>query len=197
MRNQILNYIPEASTNYLIEILNKENIQILVKKERKTKHGDFRVLKNGKCQITINSNLNPYRFLITLIHEIAHYRVYKIFEKKVKPHGKEWKDIFKYMMLPLLNPKVFPKNLIPYISAHIKNPKASTDTDFNLSLALRSFDIDKEKKYIFEMDMGSNFKIYNGRVFILEEKLRKRYKCKEIKTGKTYLFSPNAEIELV
>ena len=91
MRNQILNYIPEASTNYLIEILNKENIQILVKKERKTKHGDFRVLKNGKCQITINSNLNPYRFLITLIHEIAHYRVYKIFEKKVKPHGKEWK----------------------------------------------------------------------------------------------------------
>ena len=197
MRNQILNYIPEASTNYLIEILNKENIQILVKKERKTKHGDFRVLKNGKCQITINSNLNPYRFLITLIHEIAHYRVYKIFEKKVKPHGKEWKDIFKYMMLPLLNPKVFPKNLIPYISNYIKNPKASTDTDFNLSLALRSFDIDKEKKYIFEMDMGSNFKIYNGRVFILEEKLRKRYKCKEIKTGKTYLFSPNAEIELV
>jgi len=197
MRNQILNYIPEASTNYLIEILNKENIQILVKKERKTKHGDFRVLKNGNCQITINSNLNPYRFLITLIHEIAHYRVYKIFEKKVKPHGKEWKDIFKYMMLPLLNPKVFPKNLIPYISAYIKNPKASTDTDFNLSLALRSFDIDKEKKYIFEMDMGSNFKIYNGRVFILEEKLRKRYKCKEIKTGKTYLFSPNAEIELV
>ena len=197
MRNQILNYIPEASTNYLIEILNKENIQILVKKERKTKHGDFRVLKNGKCQITINSNLNPYRFLITLIHEIAHYRVYKIFEKKVKPHGKEWKDIFKYMMLPLLNPKVFPKNLIPYISAYIKNPKASTDTDFNLSLALRSFDIDKEKKYIFEMDMGSNFKIYNGRVFILEEKLRKRYKCKEIKTGKIYLFSPNAEIELV
>ena len=197
MRNQILNYIPEASANYLIQILNKENIQILVKKERKTKHGDFRVLKNGKCQITINSNLNPYRFLITLIHEIAHYRVYKIFEKKVKPHGKEWKDIFKYMMLPLLNPKVFPKNLIPYISAYIKNPKASTDTDFNLSLALRSFDIDKEKKYIFEMDMGSNFKIYNGRVFILEEKLRKRYKCKEIKTGKTYLFSPNAEIELV
>jgi len=197
MRKQILNYIPEASTNYIIEILNKENIQILVKKERKTKHGDFRVLKNGKCQITINSNLNPYRFLITLIHEIAHYKVYKIFEIKVKPHGKEWKDIFKYMMLPLLNPKIFPKDLIPYISAYIKNPKASTDTDFNLSLALRSFDVNKEKKYIFEIDRGSNFRIYNGRVFMLEEKLRKRYKCKEIETGKTYLFSPNAEIELV
>ena len=134
MRNQILNYIPEASTNYLIEILNKENIQILVKKERKTKHGDFRVLKNGKCQITINSNLNPYRFLITLIHEIAHYRVYKIFEKKVKPHGKEWKDIFKYMMLPLLNPKVFPNNLIPYISINL--PKIPLHPSQNEDLIL-------------------------------------------------------------
>ena len=33
--------------------------------------------------------------------------------------------------------------------------------------------------------------------FILEEKLRKRYKCKEIVSGRTYLFNPNAEIELV
>ena len=126
-----------------------------------------------------------------------YFNPYRIFKIKVKPHGKEWKYIFKYMMLPLLNPKIFPKDLIPYISAYIKNPKASTDTDFNLSLALRSFDVDKEKKYIFEIDRGSNFRIYNGRVFMLEEKLRKRYKCKEIETGKTYLFSPNAEIELV
>tara|TARA_B100000029_G_C17505299_1_gene934229 strand:- start:269 stop:862 length:594 start_codon:yes stop_codon:yes gene_type:complete len=197
MKNQILNYIPKGSVIYVFEILNKENIEILIKKERKTKHGDFRVLKNEKCQITINSNLNPYRFLITLIHEIAHYKVYKTFGIKVKPHGKEWKNIFKYMMLPLLNPEIFPKVLIPYISSYIINPKASTDTDFELSLALRSFDTNKEKKYIYEIDKGCSFKIYNGRVFLLEEKLRKRYKCKEIASGKTYLFSPNAEIELV
>ena len=57
--------------------------------------------------------------------------------------------------------------------------------------------INKEKKYIFEINNGSRFKIYNGRAFILEEKLRKRYKCKEIASGRTYLFNPNAEIELV
>jgi hypothetical protein len=170
---------------------------LLVKKERRTKHGDFRVLKNGECQITINSNLNSYRFLITLIHEIAHYKVYKIYDKKVKPHGQEWKQIFKYMMLPLLNPKIFPSDLLSYISNYIKNPKASTDTDFNLSSVLRSYDLNKEKKYIFEITNGSRFKIYNGRVFMLEEKLRKRYKCKEVVSGKTYLFNPNAEIQLV
>ena len=197
MNSSILTYIPENSRDYLNKILSENRISLLVKKERRTKHGDFRVLKNGECQITINSNLNSYRFLITLIHEIAHYKVYKIYNNKVKPHGREWKQIFKYMMLPLLNPKIFPKELLPYLSSYIKNPKASTDTDFNLSLALRLYDSNKEKKYIFEITNGSRFKIYNGRIFMLEEKLRKRYKCKEVVSGKTYLFNPNAEIQLV
>ena len=197
MNSSILTYIPENSRDYLNKILSENRISLLVKKERRTKHGDFRVLKNGECQITINSNLNSYRFLITLIHEIAHYKVYKIYNNKVKPHGREWKQIFKYMMLPLLNPKIFPSDLLQYISNYIKNPKASTDTDFKLSLALRSYDINKEKKYIFEINNGSKFKIYNGREFILKEKLRKRYKCKEIISGRTFLFNPNAEIELV
>ena len=197
MNSSFLKHVPLNSRDYLNKILSENKISLVIKKERKTKHGDFRVLKNGECQITINSNLNSYRFLITLIHEIAHYKVYKIYDRKVRPHGQEWKQTFKYMMLPLLNPKIFPSDLLSYISNYIKNPKASTDTDFNLSLALRSYDFNKEKKYIFEINNGSKFKIYNGRAFILEEKLRKRYKCKEIASGRTYLFNPNAEIELV
>ena len=197
MNSSILKYIPKSAKNYLTDILSEERISLIVKKERKTKHGDFRVLKTGECQITINSNLNPFRFLITLIHEIAHYKAYKRYKRKIRPHGKEWKEIYKYLMLPLLNPNIFPKELLPHLSSYIKNPKASTDTDFNLSLALRLYDSNKEKKYIFEITNGSRFKIYNGRIFMLEEKLRKRYKCKEVVSGKTYLFNPNAEIQLV
>ena len=93
MNSSILKYIPKSAKNYLSDILSEERISLIVKKERKTKHGDFRVLKTGDCQITINSNLNPFRFLITLIHEIAHYKAYKIYKRKIRPHGKEWKEI--------------------------------------------------------------------------------------------------------
>jgi hypothetical protein len=41
------------------------------------------------------------------------------------------------------------------------------------------------------------FKLKNGRVFRRDEKLRKRYKCTEIKTKRVYLFSPIAEVEMV
>ena len=39
--------------------------------------------------------------------------------------------------------------------------------------------------------------LYNeSRIFEKGEKLRKRYRCKEISTGTVYLFSPLAEVEV-
>ena len=46
-----------------------------------------------------------------------------------------------------------------------------------------------------ELDLGKKFSIYNGKIFKLEKKLRKRYKCLEIETGKYYLFNANSEIK--
>nr|WP_313791522.1 SprT-like domain-containing protein [Lacinutrix neustonica] len=54
--------------------------------------------------MTINENLNHYKFLITLIHEIAHFEAYKAFGRYIKPHGLEWKRTFQKLMLPFINP---------------------------------------------------------------------------------------------
>ena len=81
----VLDKIPKSSIEYVNSIIQDEEVTILLKKNRKTKHGDFSVNKNGKRKITINSDLNPYRFLITLLHEISHLFVFKIYGFKVKP----------------------------------------------------------------------------------------------------------------
>ena len=65
----IKEYVPSEAVGYIEELLSNYDIQLKIKSERKTRHGDFRVLRNGNCLITVNSNLNKYRFLITLIHE--------------------------------------------------------------------------------------------------------------------------------
>jgi len=145
--------------------------------------------------ITVNSNLNKYRFLITLIHEITHLYVYKIFKNEVKPHGTEWKNQFRILISPVLNPEVFPKTLLPLLANYFKNPKASTDSDIELVKELKSYDSFDDKNYIHELDLGKKFSIYNGKIFKLEKKLRKRYKCLEIETGKYYLFNANSEIK--
>lgn len=197
MIKTLTDFIPQAATAQVETLVAKANLIIKIKNERKTKHGDYRPLPNGQHQITINANLNPYRFLMTLIHEIAHYEAFKIYGRTIKPHGKEWKITFQRLMLPFIRPEVFPSQLLPLLAQHFKNPKASSDTDAQLSLALKQFDEANDKTYVFEVPLGSQFKLYNGRVFLRGIKRRKRYECKEINTGRLYLFNPNAEVELL
>ena len=197
MEEQLRNYIPIKALPKVLSLLDCDNLLVKIKKERKTRHGDYKQLPNGKHQITINSNLNPYRFLITLIHEIAHFEAFKSYGKFIKPHGAEWKKTFQHLMLPFLNPEVFPDDLLPLLAKHFKNPKASSDTDASLALALKEFDEPNNKTYIFEVPFGQHFKLYNGKVFKRGKKRIKRFECIEIKTGRLYLFNPNAEVELL
>ncbi|RLD29671.1 MAG: sprT domain-containing protein [Bacteroidetes bacterium] len=197
MQNELQQYIPQQALQKVLQLLRHDNLTVIIKKERKTRHGDYKRLPRGKHQITINSNLNPYRFLITLIHEIAHFEAYKKYGRFIKPHGIEWKRSFQHLMLPFINPEVFPIKLLPLIANHFKNPKATSDTDTKLALALKQFDEPNDKTYIFEVPFGSTFKMYNGKVFQKGNKRVKRYECIEINTGKLYLFNPNAEVEIV
>ena len=197
MQNKLETFIPDAAISRVLLLLNHDHLTVKIKNERKTRHGDYRRLPNGTHIITVNSNLNPYRFLITLIHEIAHFEAYNKFGRAIKPHGKEWKHTFQILILPFLNPVVFPMELLPLLATHFKNPKASSDTDTALSLALKQFDSNTDKTYVFEIPIGTAFKLYNGRVFKKGHTRRKRIECVEIGSGKLYLFNPNAEVELL
>ena len=197
MHKTIQNHIPSQAIPRVLELLEHDNLVVLVKKERKTRHGDYRKLPNGKHQITINNNLNIYRFLITLVHEIAHFEAYNSFGRFIKPHGLEWKRTFQHLMLPFINPEVFPLDLLPLLARHFKNPKASSDTDSDLAYALKQFDVNNDKTYIFEVPFGTVFKFRDKKVFRKVNKRVKRFECVEISTGKVYLFSPNAEIDII
>lgn len=188
-------YIPEKSIILVEKILKKYPFHLKIKNKRKTKHGDFRPLKNGQLQITINNDMNIYRFLITLVHEVAHLVTHKE-NKRVKPHGIEWKTNFQHLMLPLITPEIFPNDILPKLAKYLRNPRASTDTDIKLSLALKQYDEKSDKSYIFEIPLKTEF-TYNKRIFIKGEKRRIRYKCKEKGTKREYLFHPNAEVEKI
>jgi SprT protein len=164
-KNKILSeYLPEASVAEVLSLLDKYPCHLKIVNKRRTKHGDFKRYADGKIQITINNDLNPYRFLLTLIHEFAHLITFEEF-KRVKPHGQEWKRNFKLLMLPFLNPDVFPEDILAQLARYLINPKASSDTDVNLSLRMRAYDAKSNKTPIFEIPSQSKFH-YNNRIYI-------------------------------
>jgi SprT protein len=190
-------YIPERAAAPVFALIKEHAVYLKIVNERVTRHGDYRILADGQHQITINVSLNQYRFLVTLVHEIAHLVAFKKYGRAIKPHGKEWKHTFQFLMLPFIRPEIFPADLLPYLARHFKNPKASSDTDAHLSVALKNYDPPSDKNYIFELPLGSTFQIYNGKIFKKGKKRVKRYECIEVSTGRTYLFQPNAEVDII
>ena len=190
-------YLPQASVESAFHLIQEHNVHLKIVNERVTRHGDYRKMPNGQHQITVNANLNSYRFLVTLVHEIAHLVAFGNYGRLIKPHGKEWKQTFQRLMLPFLRPEVFPNQLLPLLAIHFKNPKASSDTDARLSLALKQYDPPNDKNYIFEIPYGSTFRLYNGKIFKRGHQRVKRFECIEVATGRVYLFNPNAEVEFL
>lgn len=197
--NQILEkYLPLQAVAPCLELIQRHQVHLKIVNTRVTRHGDYRRDAQGKHSITINASLNAYRFLMTLIHEIAHLVAFEHFGYHIKPHGLEWKQTFRNLMLPFIRPEIFPGELLPFLAKHFKNPKASTDTDAALSIAFSKYDLNSpQESYIFELLEGSLFKINSGKIFKKGPKRIKRYECLEMATGKTYLFQPNAQVEFL
>ncbi len=198
MESVLSTYLPERAVAPCMALIKANAVHLKIVNERVTRHGDYRRLENGQHQITVNATLNKYRFLITLVHEIAHLVAFEKYGRRIKPHGLEWKRTFQYMMLPFIRPEIFPSGLLPLLARHFRNPKASSSTDAQLSIALKKFNEQQsDKSYVFELPMGSIFRLYNGKLFRKGNRRTKRYECVEVSSGKVYLFQPNAEVELI
>ncbi|MDD3003480.1 SprT-like domain-containing protein [Flavobacterium sp.] len=197
MSDVLAKYIPEKAVAPVFELIVQNQVHLKIVHERVTRHGDYRRGISGKHEITVNSNLNQYKFLITLIHEIAHLVAFEKFGRNIKPHGQEWKYTFQRLMIPLIRPEIFPNQLLPLLARHFKNPTASSDTDARLALALKYFDAPTDKSFVFNIPTGSIFRIHNGKIFKKGNLRVKRYECTEINSGRVFLFNPNAEVELL
>ncbi|TLP78783.1 SprT-like domain-containing protein [Maribacter sp. ACAM166] len=198
MQQTLVKYLPESAVIPSLDLIKSSHVHLKIVNERVTRHGDYRRGKDGNHQITVNASLNKYRFLITLIHEIAHLVAFEKYGRHIKPHGLEWKKTFQYLMLPFIRPEIFPSQVLPLLARHFKNPKASSSTDAHLSIALKQYDEQQsDKNYVYELPIGSIFRMYNGKLFKKGNRRTKRYECVEISSGRMFLFQPNAEVELI
>lgn len=192
-------YIPEPAVPIIARWIVEYDFKLKIKKERSTKLGDYRSPQGDvNHTITINYNLNKYAFLITLVHEVAHLVTFNAHKDRVNPHGEEWKQNYKLLMRHFLNNDYFPTDVLLALQKHLISPAASSCSDSHLLRILKRYDNpDSQKIFIETLPHKSIFKYNDERIFEKGERIRTRYRCKEIATGSIYLFHALAEVELL
>ena len=185
-------FLPPGSYTAVMRCLQTYQVHLTITRERKTILGDYRFAVNGKNhRISVNGNLNPYAFLVTLLHELAHLVAFVHYGNRIEAHGKEWKQTYGEILHQFVLLDVLPDDIKAEIKVMMKNPPATSCSEEGLSRVLRKYDLKPDNQVLVEeVPVNSLFRTGDGRIFRRESQLRKRIKCVEIKTGRTYLFSP-------
>lgn len=193
---ELRHFLPVGSFELIVDYLLHYHVHLSITRERRTVLGDYRHAHSHQHhRISVNGNLNRYAFLITLIHELAHLLTFEQFGNRVSAHGKEWKLIYRKLLEAFLGKSIFPADVEAALHKSLHNLPASSCADEPLMRVLRQHDPPEEKGVLVEeLPDGALFVIDGGRVFQKGKKLRKRFQCKELKTGKLYLFSGLYEV---
>ncbi|MGV3560038.1 SprT-like domain-containing protein [Larkinella arboricola] len=176
-------YLPGNAVTYCHDLWKNHPFLFLVSRPRKTKLGDFRAEPGKGVTITVNNDLNPYAFLITYLHEVAHLLVYQRYRRVSQPHGPAWQKAFRDVMQPVLHEAVFPAAVLTPLKDYLRSPAASTGAHSGLTRALRQFDVQPTgKQLLIEMPEGETFRFLQ-KEYIRGMKRRTRVVCTEKVTG--------------
>ncbi len=192
-------YLPDGSLEPVLQYLHQYKIHLTITRERNTILGDYRHAINQKNhRISVNGNLNKYAFLVTLLHEVAHLLAFENFGHRIAPHGKEWKNEYSKILALFLLKKIFPADIEKALLKSLQNPSATSCGEEHLMRVLKNYDVRKDGILLIEqLKDGQLFKLKDGRVFKKAEKLRKRHKAIDVKSGALYLFSGVYEVEMM
>jgi len=195
--------LPENTHAYVRELLAAHPVDVRLSRPRRTKLGDHRAptALRRRHRVSVNDDLNPYAFLTTLLHEIAHAATWELHRtrvRRIRPHGREWKAEFERILTPVVAGRMLPEDVGAALESSMRNPAAATCSDRDLMLALSRYDaVESGLVFVESLPAGTIFRTDGGRTFRMGPRLRSRYRCIEHATGREYRLHPLCRVEPV
>jgi SprT protein len=191
LREGLSPYLPDRSLEIIMGWLGGKHVSMRISRGRRSKLGDYRPpVKDDVHSISVNGDLNPFEFLLTLTHEIAHMVIWEKYGRRSKPHGIAWKKQYALMLGLLIEKDIFPLEIQSQIRKQVDNPRANSKSNTELVRALHSHNPVQTGVFLEDIPHGAIFSLKDGRKFRKEEKLRKWYRCISQQNRKAYRISP-------
>ena len=187
--------LPAGAVPVVLDWLQRNRVQVRIAPRRATKLGDYRTpVQGGPGRISVNRDLNPYAFLVTLVHEFAHHATFERSGPRVRPHGTEWKRTYAELMRPYLAPTVLPEDVRTILTAHLNDATASSCSDPALVRVLRRYD-DRLMPLLDELPELTVFR-FNEKLFVKGAVRRSRVACRCLNDRRTYTIDRLAGVEV-
>ncbi len=174
----------------------EKSLQLVISRSRRSKYGDYRPPRPSQPyhKITINHDLEPNPFFVTLLHEYAHYMVYLSTKNEENPHGKTWKKTFRMLLKQAMDNKVFPEHLErAIIQCYFKRENIASGICKDLKTTVGQ---KPNRALVSDLTENSVFLLQN-KAFQKGKKLRTRYECLELGSRKKYRVHADAEVDHV
>ena len=184
--------LPKGVCGYVSELCQRYPVELRIVPRRATKVGDHRPPTPAVPwhRITLNDDLNPQAFCVTLLHEFAHLATHVEHaghRRRLRPHGREWQQQFAALLRPVIDKSLLPEDVVAALNRAALRPRAATCSDRQLLLVLSRYDAGGERLCrVEELSPGMLFETESGRRFVLGTRLRSRYRCLEVTTGAEY-----------
>lgn len=193
--NILEKYLPEGSYPHVEKLIYQYDIYLTITRKRSSVLGTYQFKPNQKGhKITVNGDLNPYAFLITFLHEVAHLLTFQQYPKlRLDPHGKEWKNNYADLLKVFIHNNIFPEILVQALRKSLHDAAASTCGDADLMRVLKQFN-KHQTLHVENLSEGALFQTRDGKIFKKGPLRRTRFLCTEVATRKQYLFPQLFEV---
>lgn len=190
---QLASYCPGGSLELIDRWLSQRRVALHITRDRLTKVGDFRPGRNGQAPaISLNYNLHPVEFLVTLAHELAHYDVYAKYARSRAPHGPEWKQRFRELLREVVDAGFLDQRISDaLIRCYFLRERIASSVCQEMKDLLEAGQADKEWR-VRDVAEGHEFMLRNGKRFVKGPRMRTRYRCREVESGRTFTVHPMA-----
>ena len=183
-------HLPPGAVAHVERLLVSGRLAVRIVPPRRTKLGDHRPPRGplDPHRISVNADLNPFAFLTTLLHEVAHAFAWERHRgrRRMRPHGPEWKHEFAAVVEPVIVSGTLPTDVADALARALRNPAAATCSDRGLALALARYD-ERTPGTVRVEDLPDGAVFRSGRhAFRAAEKLRTRRRCFECTSGREY-----------
>ena len=192
-------YVPAEAVNPLFDFMAEHKVHLHITRERYSKLGDYRWPQQGHSfhEISVNGNLNPYHFLLVLLHEMAHLDTWLQYKNTIQPHGHEWQA--NYARLINLYLPIFPTDVSVLLQRYTARIPLSRTIEKQIDAQLRHYNPDytpSQDITLNDLTPGTRFYIASrpDHHFQALEKRRTRWICLNLADGKKYLVSGTAVV---